>query len=199
MCHDDVIGLYERHAGDFDRDRDRSLFERAWLDRFLGCVPSAGTILDVGCGMGEPLARYMIARGFTVVGIDSSPSMIDYCRARFPDAEWLVTDMREMLLGRRFSGLLAWDSFFHLHIDDQRAMFARFASHTLPGAPLLFTAGPAEGVAIGSYCGEPLYHASLDPKEYKRLLTSNGFAVREYRKEVRTAAGTPSGWPPTSP
>jgi hypothetical protein len=31
--------------------------------------------------------------------------------------------MRSLTLGRRFGGILAWDSFFHLRQDDQRRMF----------------------------------------------------------------------------
>jgi cyclopropane fatty-acyl-phospholipid synthase-like methyltransferase len=142
---DSVIDLYERHADGYDRDRGRSLQERAWLDRFLGWVRPGGTVLDVGCGMGEPIARYVIERGFGVVGVDSSPSMIDRCRARFPGSEWVVGDMRELELGRRFDGVLAWDSFFHLGMVDQRRMFPRFAAHAREGAPLMFTSGVRGG------------------------------------------------------
>lgn len=177
---DTVIDLYERHARAYDRDRSRSLQERAWLDRFLGYVPPGGTVLDVGCGMGEPIAGYLVHRGVHVVGVDASQSMIDRCRTRLPDSEWIVADMRELDLGRRFDGILAWDSFFHLDMDDQRGMFPRFASHARTGAPLMFTSGPAEGVAIGSYCEEPLYHASLSPKEYEQRLVTNGFVVRAH-------------------
>jgi SAM-dependent methyltransferase len=180
VSQDTVIDLYKRHARAYDRDRGRSLQERAWLDRFLSHMPPGGTVLDVGCGMGEPIARYLIGRGARLVGVDASPSMIGLCRARFPDAEWLVADMRELDLGRRFDGILAWDSFFHLGVDDQRGMIPRFASHARPGAPLLFTSGSEEGEAIGSCRGEPLYHASLDPAEYERLLATNGFVVRAH-------------------
>jgi SAM-dependent methyltransferase len=178
--NDAVVDLYERHAQRYDQDRGRSLQERAWLDRFLACVPAGGTVLDVGCGMGEPIARYLIGRGFDVVGVDASPSMIELCRARFPDSEWLVGDMRELALGRRFEAILAWDSFFHLGMDDQREMFPRFAVLAQRGAPLMFTSGPAEGEAIGTYCDEPLYHASLGSAEYEGLLITNGFSVRAY-------------------
>jgi trans-aconitate methyltransferase len=178
--HDTIIDLYERHADAFDRDRGRTLQERAWLDRLLAHVPTGGTVLDVGCGMGEPIARHLLERGVRVVGVDASPSMIARCRTRFPDAEWHVMDMRALDLGRTFDGVVAWDSFFHLSMDDQRAMFARFAAHSGPGAPLLFTSGPAQGEAIGSWCGEPLYHASLDPAEYERLLAAHGFAVQQH-------------------
>lgn len=180
MCWDAIIGLYERHAQDFDRERSRKLQEKAWLDRFLSHVRPAGVVLDIGCGMAEPIARYILASGFRVVGVDSSRSLIEMCRARFPDSEWIVADMRELNLERRFDGVLAWDSFFHLSMDDQRPMFERFAAHALPGAPVMFTSGPAHGEAIGSFQSEPLYHASLDPAEYEGLLHKNGFAVLAY-------------------
>jgi len=188
-CKDTVVDVYERHARAYDRDRGRSLQERAWLDRFLGHVRPGGTVLDVGCGMGEPLARYLIDRGFGVVGVDASPAMIERCQARFPDSEWLVADMRELDLGRRFHGILAWDSFFHLAMDDQRGMFPRFASHAGEGAPLMFTSGPGEGEAIGSYREEALYHASLGPSEYEQLLATSGFVVRAYLAEDPDCGG----------
>lgn len=175
-----VVALYERHARAYDRDRGRSLEERSWLDRFLDRLRAGAEVLDVGCGMGEPMASYLLDRGVRVVGVDASPSMIDRCRARFPASEWIVADMRALALGRRFDGILAWDSFFHLGTDDQRSMFPRFAAHAGPGAPLLFTSGSSEGEAIGSYCGEPLYHASLGAAEYERLLADHGFDVRAY-------------------
>jgi SAM-dependent methyltransferase len=183
VCMDSVADLYERHAQAYDRDRGRSLQERAWLDRFLGRVRPGGTVLDVGCGMGEPLARYLIEQGFGVVGLDASPTMIDRCRARFPNSEWVVADMRQVEFSRRFDGILAWDSLFHLSMDDQRDMFPRLASHAREGAPLMFTSGPVSGEAIGSYCGEPLYHASLSPSEYEQLLAACGFVVRAYVAE----------------
>ena len=67
-------------------------------------VPQAAFEVQVLHGMGEPIARYLIGRGFAVTGLDSSPSLVALCRERFPAAEWVVGDMREMALGRRFDG-----------------------------------------------------------------------------------------------
>jgi 2-polyprenyl-3-methyl-5-hydroxy-6-metoxy-1,4-benzoquinol methylase len=182
--HETVIGLYERHAEEFDRDRGKgSFFERRWLDRFTAGLSPGAAVLDVGCGTGEPIARYLYEGGFELTGIDSSQSMIRPCRRRLPDAEWHVLDMRQMVLDRRFDGIIAWDSFFHLSSQDQRPMFARFAAHARPGAMLMFTSGTTGGETIGSYCGEPLYHASLDAEEYRRLLGENGFPVLAHRED----------------
>jgi hypothetical protein len=79
--------------------------------------------------------------------------------------------------------VLAWHSFFHLPHDDQRAMFGVFARHARPGAPLMFTSGPAAGEALGTFEGETLYHASLAPDEYRALLDRAGFAVLDHIAE----------------
>jgi SAM-dependent methyltransferase len=181
---DAIIDLYERHATRYIEDRARVLSsESGWLERFSAFLPRNGTVLDIGCGCGEPVARYLIERGFEVEGADASPTLIARCREQFPQQIWRIADMRSLDLGRIFDGILAWDSFFHLAHDDQRRMFRVFAQHAAPGAALMFTSGPAHGEAIGSYRGEPLYHASLAPAEYRRLLNSHGFRVEAHVEE----------------
>lgn len=172
-----IIGLYERHAGEYDSKRSRSLFEKAWLERFAALLPQEASVLDIGCGHGEPIAGWLIMQGYTVTGADSSPSLLALARQRFPAQDWIEADMRKLTLDRQFHGILAWDSFFHLAHDDQRRMFTIFRQHALPGAALIFTSGPAHGEAIGSFGGEPLYHASLAPEEYRSLLSEAGFRV----------------------
>jgi len=173
----EIIGLYERHALAWDTERDRSLFERPWLDRFSELMPQRGSILDLGCGAGEPIARYFIEQGFRVTGVDASQAMIAKCQDRFPSQTWMVRDMRMLDLGFGFDGIIAWDSFFHLTQHDQRRMFSIFRRHARPNAPVMFTSGPGRGEAIGSYKGEPLFHASFDPDEYRALLHEHGFEV----------------------
>jgi len=179
-----IINLYERNAHNWDVDRGHVLgVEKLWLDRFISLLPRGASILDLGCGSAEPIARYLIEQGFDVGGVDASPTLISVCCSRFPEQEWLVGDMRTLSLGKRFRGVIAWDSFFHLKHEDQRRMFPIFRDHSAPRAALLFTSGPSHGEVIGSYRGEPLYHASLAGAEYRSLLRSNGFAVVEHVME----------------
>ncbi len=179
--HERIVGLYEENAEAWDRQRGRSLFEAPQLERFAQLLPAGAAILDLGCGMGEPIGRWLIQRGFAVTGVDSSPSLIAMCRERFPDREWIVGDMRSLALGRRFDAILAWHSFFHLAPRDQELMFPIFAAHAAPGAILMFTSGLKRGESIGRWQGEPLYHGSLAPDDYRALLTANGFTVLDYR------------------
>ena len=173
-----IIELYQRKAADWIQRRARTkLIEKPWLDRFQALLPSSGAILDLGCGAAVPMADYLIGLGHPVTGVDSSKAMIDACGKRFPGQEWIVGDMRQLALQRAFSGILAWDSFFHLGYDDQRLMFPVFRAHAAPSAALMFTSGSAHGEAIGEFGGERLYHASLDAAEYRSLLDRNGFRV----------------------
>lgn len=172
-----VINLYEKHAQTFAEMRSVDLSERPWLDRFISAIPEGGHVLDLGCGNGSPIAEYLISQGFTLTGIDSSPSMIASCRDKFPHATWMVADMRELNLGKTFDGILAWDSFFHLCRSDQRDMFALFSAHGHAGTALMFNAGPEEGEAFGQLKGELLAHSSLSPLEYASLMQNYNFRL----------------------
>ncbi|MBS0529945.1 MAG: GNAT family N-acetyltransferase [Proteobacteria bacterium] len=184
-----IQALYERHATAFDSDRGRRLVERAWFERFRQVMPKGADVLDLGCGSGEPIARYLIEAKHRVTGVDSSPTLIGLCRSRFPDETWIAADMRAISLARRFGGIVAWNSFFHLTPDDQRAMFAIFRDHAEHAAALMFTSGPRAGEAIGSYQGEALYHASLDTAEYETLLAAHGFSLVQHVVEDQDCGG----------
>ncbi len=185
-----ILDLYQRHAQGWSDDRVAGGFpEEAWLRRFFSCLPMQGDVLDLGCGCGRPVAAWLIDQGRDVTGVDGAAAMIAQCRAAFPRQTWLHADMRGLDLGRRFAGVLAWDSFFHLPHADQRAMFAVFSRHAVPGAPLMFSSGTHHGEAMGRLRGETLYHASLAPAEYRQLLGEHGFAVLDHRVEDPDCGG----------
>lgn len=172
---EEIIDLYSRRALDWDRDRGRDLAEKVWLDALLEEVPDGGSVLDLGCGSGEPIARYLVERGRKVTGVDAAPDMIALCRRRFPDHDWRIADMRGLDLGRTFDGVIAWHSVFHLRPQDQRAMFAVYARHVAPGGVLMFTSGTEAGEVVGDWRGEPLYHASLSRADNRERLDDAGF------------------------
>jgi SAM-dependent methyltransferase len=176
-----IAEVYEAVAADYDRVRGPHLLERAYHERVLATLPPGSEVLDLGCGSGRPVAQCYIDAGHRVTGVDVAQTMLDLCRRRFPAHAWIRQDMRELNLKKCFAALIAWDSFFHLPPDGQRAMFPVFARHAAPGAALLFTSGTEEGASVGSMFGQDLYHASLATAEYARLLTEHGFAVSLHR------------------
>ncbi len=183
---DMILETYERVADGFDRARNRSLFERKWLDKMLSHAPArrpARKVLDLGCGPGRPIATYLVDRRCEVTGVDGAEAMVALFQRNLPQARAVHGDMRGLDLGEKFDAVLAWNSFFHLSADDQRTMFATFATHAAPRAVLMFTSGPAEGEAIGTVEGESVFHASLSPDEYRKLLIDSGFAPISFTPE----------------
>lgn len=179
-------GVYERQAARFDADRPKGLHERPWLDRFLSLVVPGGRVLDLGCGAGDPIAGYMRSRGFGVVGVDASSAMLEIAREREPAADWRHGDMRTLDLGERFDGVIAWNSFFHLMPDEQREVLVRIAHHMNPGAALMVTVGPEAGEVKGHVGGEPVYHSSLAPEEYRSILAGEAIEIVDFVMEDPT-------------
>lgn len=167
--------VYETKAQGWDRRRPRALHERAWLERFRARLPEGGGVLDIGCGAGEPVARYLREAGYSVTGVDYSAPMIELAKARLPDARWIVGDMRALALGETFDGVIGWDSFFHLTMEEQRAALPLLAAHLAAGGALLLTVGPEAGETTGMVEGEAVYHGSLDFEEYREILAREGF------------------------
>ena len=80
---DETQAVYERQAAAYDAKRSRALFEARWLARFTASLRNGARVLDLGCGAGEPIARWFIAEGFQVTGVDFAAPVID----RSPEPE----------------------------------------------------------------------------------------------------------------
>jgi SAM-dependent methyltransferase len=143
-------------------------------------LPDKGSVLDAGCGTGDPIAKYFIELGYSVTGIDYSRSMIELARERFPHADWLVTDMTQLDLETTFDGIIGWHSFFHLTPDQQRNTMKCFVAHLKPKGALMLTVGTQEGEVAGHVCGEEVYHSSLSPEEYRQILNNLGLEIVDF-------------------
>jgi ubiquinone/menaquinone biosynthesis C-methylase UbiE len=67
---------YQKIADWFDKNRSREFFEKPYLDKVISYLKPDSKILDLGCGMGEPIAQYFIKLGFQLIGVDGSSKFI---------------------------------------------------------------------------------------------------------------------------
>lgn len=114
--------------------------DRTDKDFYLARAREAqGPVLEIGCGTGRVLLPIAQA-GIDITGLDSSPSMLDICRAQAPGAPLVVGDMRAFDLGRRFALItIPFRPFQHLYdVSDQIACLAAVRRHLAPGGRFIF-------------------------------------------------------------
>ena len=174
MTPDDILPTYEKVGRAFTAKRNRTLWEKPLLDWLQQTAPGP-RLLDIGCGGGLPIARYLVDQGAEVTALDGAHSMVAICRENVPEATVLHADMRAFDLGNQFDGLIAFNSFFHLSPADQAKAFACFSAHAKRGASLVFTSGPDAGEDTGEDEGEPVSHDSLSPAGYRALFATHGW------------------------
>jgi cyclopropane fatty-acyl-phospholipid synthase-like methyltransferase len=73
---DNIIDLYNRHANAWvgARLREAHLYECGWLEKFCDLICAGGSVLDIGCAAGEPMATYLVKHGHSVTGVGTALS-----------------------------------------------------------------------------------------------------------------------------
>jgi SAM-dependent methyltransferase len=112
-------------------------------------------VLELGCGTGR-VTLPIAAAGCEVVGIDSSPVMLDVARGKAKDASnprWVEADMTSFSLDQRFGlTIIPFRSFLMLlTVAEQKACLARVRDHLLPGGRLALNIFNPNLVVMGEW------------------------------------------------
>lgn len=142
---------------------------KAWAANF---APGA-TVLDIGCGPGEPSTRILRDAGLNTYSVDASPSMVAAFRERFPGVPIeLNTVEASEFFNRTFGGVLAWGLLFLLKPEAQALVIEKVAHVLEPRGRFLFTA-PREPLEwLDGMTDQRSY--SLGEQTYERLLRAAG-------------------------
>ena len=82
-------------------------------------------VLDIGCGTGYPIAAHLSGIGCCVTGIDISERMIDCALGlNLPGAEFFVADLLQFRTDKRFDGVIAFDSIWHIPMEQQSQIYS---------------------------------------------------------------------------
>jgi 2-polyprenyl-3-methyl-5-hydroxy-6-metoxy-1,4-benzoquinol methylase len=166
---------YEQVAETFIARRNASIGV-ATVRHWSKTLPRGCSVLDLGCGHGEPISQALIDEGFAVYGVDASVKMISAFRLRFPSAYAECAAVEDShFFARRFEGVVAWGLLFLLTPEVQRSVIHKVAKALHSGGKFLFTA-PREAVTWrDALTGRE--SISLGSEMYRQILGAEGFAL----------------------
>jgi predicted TPR repeat methyltransferase len=130
-----LAGLYDEIVIDPCHDRWASYLHELWSADADG----VRLVLDVCCGTGL-LAGELIARGYTVVGVDASEAMLALARERLgPDAELSRMTLPDLTVDGVFdAAVCTFDGLNYLAPDELRLTMAAVADRLRPSGWLVF-------------------------------------------------------------
>jgi ubiquinone/menaquinone biosynthesis C-methylase UbiE len=166
---------YDRLAEKYQAIRHAFNSERE-LGEFAGLLPKKAKVLDVGCGDGVPVAKFLVKRGFDVTGIDFSKNMLKLARKNVPKAKFVLKDMTKLdFKTGSFDGLTAFYSIIHVPRKKHFLMFQSFHRTLKPKGIMLICLGPDEWEATDKYHGTEMFWSQHAPEKALKLVKKAGF------------------------
>lgn len=172
----DPVRAYEAIAQDFIAHRSKSVIGAEAVRSWAGTLIPGAKILDLGCGNGMPITKALVKDGYTLYGIDASPSLIASYREHFPELTVACEQVEKSdFFGRKFDGVIAWGLMFLLSESVQSELIHRVSAILYPGAQFMFTAPEADCTWTDIMAG--VESRSLGAEKYKGILSSAGLSL----------------------
>jgi len=163
----------ERHA--FESPYDQ------WLRLLTDRLARDDRVLDLGCGVGLPIAA-ALANHYSVLGVDISPVQIERARSLVPNADFICRDMYTAdFESQSFHAVVAFYSLIHLPLEEQPVLLRRVGNWLKPSGWFIATLGldawtGTENDWLG-VAGAEMYWNHADAMTYWRWLQDAGLEV----------------------
>lgn len=183
-----LVKAYNHMAATYDKNRDAFDMTGVLNDFYESLEIKKGSLLDAGCGAGEPFADWFIKKGWQVTGVDLSDKMLNLAKDYVPQMKRICAPMQEVdFEDNSFEAITAVYSLFHLSPDDQRNILKKFFKWLKGKGSLLFTYATKEYTKVDNFSGyvnfmgEKLYYSHRTPDELKKELSDIGFVIESFK------------------
>ena len=163
------------------KDPEDPLALRALRD-LASLLPKEAIVLDLGCGAGVPVTRWLADRGFAVTGVDVSAKQLELARTNVPAGTFLQADMTEVVFGpESFDAVLAFHSIIHVPRTEHPTLLKNIHRWLKPGGALLAT------MTVTDYegrdedwegWGAPMVWSHYDRNANVAMLRDAGFEIK---------------------
>ncbi len=181
----DLQEIYNRFAATYEINRN--LFDVSNIfDEFYRVLNlPTGKLLDLGCGAGEPFARWFVERSWDVTGVDFSSQMLELAQNYVPQMNAICADICEVEFGKStFDAITAIYSLFHVPRKRHLDLFCKWQQWLRPGGKVLFTyatreyTGQEEFDGVKEFLGEQLFYSHDSETALMEKLHQSGLAVQ---------------------
>jgi len=181
----DLKETYNRIAEDWHRDHSHDDWWVGGTDTFIKEFQAGARILDVGCGSGVK-SKYLIDRGFKVMGVDISEKLLEIAKKEAPEGEFKVLSMNDLdTMAEMFDGVFAQASLLHIPRKEAGEIVEKMSRRLVPGG-LLYIAvkemregKPEEGVTKENDYGYEYerFFSYFTTDELEKYLTDAGLNI----------------------
>ena len=151
------------------------------LERLAETLPERAAVLDLGCGAGVPVTRWLAEHGYNVTGVDLSARQLELAKQQAPGATFIKADMTEVSFPPgSFDAVVSFYAIIHVPREKHAALLARIASWLTPGGPFLATwpLTECEGTQENwEGWGATMWWSHYSGETYQRLLVEAGFGI----------------------
>ena len=148
------------------------------MKEFAALLSENAKVLDVGCGAGVPVDKFLVELGFDVTGIDFSKNMLRLAKTSVPKARFFRKDMTRLDFEENsFDGLTAFYSIIHVPREKHFSLFQSFHRMLKPEGIMLVCMGADEWEAFGEYQGVEMFWSQYAPEKSLQLVKDAGFQI----------------------
>ncbi len=169
---------YDSCADRYYETRNQLFSEDRFHD-FIEKLPEEGRILDVGCGAGVPVTKYLADRGYRMIGVDLSREMLKRAKENVPSGDFLQQDMTSLDFDEDgFDGLTAFYSIIHVPRGEHRGLLSDINDILRTSGVMLISLGSTgwEGTN-DDFLGAEMYWSHHSPEKTLQMVEDVGFEI----------------------
>ena len=172
-AYNQITHLWERE--EFNRENGIEQHRRA-----IAFVKNRGAALDVGCGCTGRFMDLLQAEGFEPEGVDVSDEMLRLAKLKHPQVNFYQQDICQWNLPHRYDFITAWDSIWHIPLDQQKAVLTKLVDGRHSRGVLIFSFGGTDEVGdhTDNTMGPEVYYSTLGVAGFLELFAGLNCNVR---------------------
>lgn len=178
--YDKVAHEYARLEGEVEWPRMR------WLKKLLNKLQPGSSVLDLGCGSGDP-ADIELSKEHKVTGVDISRTQINLACQNVPTGHFIHGDAGSVEFSKEsYDAVISFYTLEHIPRKEHETILRRIYRWLKDGGFLLISieAGDFEDV-MGEWLGVPMFISCFDPETMKKMVIDAGFELIDTAIEIQ--------------